>query len=72
MTGLVAVTAAMFALGTYLGRDIAYQWEWILFAGSLVLLVGVIVTTARSQQTAIALLLAFGVVTGLSVAPTIA
>jgi FtsH-binding integral membrane protein len=29
--GLVAVTAGLFAVGAYLGRNLAYQWGWLLF-----------------------------------------
>jgi hypothetical protein len=27
--GLVAVTAGLFAVGAYLGRNLAYQWGWL-------------------------------------------
>jgi FtsH-binding integral membrane protein len=70
--GLVAMTTAMFAVGAYLGRDLAYQWGWLFFAGSLLVLIGMNVIARRSEQGAITLLFAFGVLTGLSVAPTIA
>jgi uncharacterized protein len=29
--GLVAVTAGLFALGAYLGRDLSYGWGWVWF-----------------------------------------
>jgi hypothetical protein len=29
--GLVAVTAGLFAVGAYLGRNLAYHWGWLLF-----------------------------------------
>jgi hypothetical protein len=29
--GLVAVTAGLFALGAYLGRDMSYGWGWAFF-----------------------------------------
>jgi uncharacterized protein len=70
--GLVAVTTGLFALGAYLGRNIAYQWGWLFFIGSLVLLIGVNVVAQRSEQGAITLLFGFGLVTGLAVAPTVA
>jgi hypothetical protein len=38
--GLVAVTAALFAVVAYLGRNLAYQWSWVSFIGSLLMLVG--------------------------------
>ena len=70
--GLVAVTAGVFALGAYLGRNDAYQWGWVFFIGSLLLLVGVNVAAPRSERAALILLIGFGVVTGLAVAPTLA
>jgi uncharacterized protein len=70
--GLVAVTAGLFALGAYLGRNVAYQWGWLFFIGSLLLLVGVNAAVQRSERAAITLLFGFGVVIGLAVAPTVA
>jgi FtsH-binding integral membrane protein len=70
--GLVAVTAGLFALGAYLGRDISYGWGWAFFVGSLLLLVGVNVVAQRSEQAAITMLFGFGLLTGLAVAPTVA
>ncbi len=29
--GLVAVTAGLFAVGAYLGRNLAHQWGWLEF-----------------------------------------
>ena len=70
--GLVAVTAGLFALGAYLGRDLAYQWGWLLYIASFLLLIGMNVVAQRSQQAAITLLFGFGLVIGLATAPTIA
>src|SRR5262245_21694043 len=70
--GLVAVTAALFALGAYLGRDLSYGWGWLFFILAFVTLLGVNVAVARSEQLAIGLLFGFGVLIGLAVAPTIA
>ena len=70
--GLVAVTTGVFALGAYLGRDLAYGWGLLFFLGSFLCLVGVDVAARRSEQAAIALLFVFGVLTGLAVAPTVA
>ncbi len=69
---LVAVTVGAFALGAYLGRNVAYQWGWLFFIGSLLCLVGLHRAAQRSQQTAMALMVGFGVLTGLAVAPTLA
>ena len=70
--GLVAVTAGLFALGAYLGRNVAYQWGWLFFIGSLLLLIGVNVVSQRSEQAAITLLFGFGLLIGLATAPTVA
>jgi modulator of FtsH protease len=70
--GLVAVTAGLFALGAYLGRDLAYQWGWLLYIASFLLLIGMNVVAKRSEQGAITLLFGFGFVIGLATAPTIA
>jgi modulator of FtsH protease len=70
--GLVALTAALFALGAYLGRDMSYHWAWLWFIAGLGCLLGLNVAIKRSEQLAIFLLFAFGVVMGLAVAPTIA
>jgi len=69
--GLVAVTAGLFALGAYLGRDLSYGWGWVLFIGAFGLLIGMNLAAQRSEGLAITLLFAFGVVIGLATAPTI-
>ena len=48
--GLVAVTTGLFAVGAYVGRDIAYQWGWLFFIGSFVLLFGLNFAAQRSKQ----------------------
>jgi modulator of FtsH protease len=70
--GLVAITAALFALSAYLGRDLSYGWGWILYLGALGVLFGMSAAARRSEQVAIFLLFAFGVLIGLATAPTIA
>jgi FtsH-binding integral membrane protein len=70
--GLVAVTAGLFALGAYLGRDLSYGWGWVFWIAAFVALLGVNATVGRSEQLAIGLLFGFGVLIGLGVAPTIA
>jgi FtsH-binding integral membrane protein len=70
--GLVAVTAALFAFGAYLGRDLSYGWGFVAFLGSFVLLLGLNVAVSRSEQLAIGLLFGFGVLVGVGTAPTIA
>src|SRR5262245_41653231 len=69
---LVAATAGLFALGAYLARDLAYGWGLAGFIGSLVLLLALNAAVQRSERAAITLLFAFGAVTGVGVAPSIA
>jgi uncharacterized protein len=70
--GLVAVTAGLFALGAYLGRDLSYGWGFVAFIASFALLIGINVAVSRSEQLAIGLLFGFGVLVGVGTAPTIA
>jgi FtsH-binding integral membrane protein len=69
--GLVAVTAGLFALGAYLGRDVSYGWGWAFFIAAFGVLVGMNFAAQRSEGLAITLLFAFGVLIGLATAPTI-
>jgi modulator of FtsH protease len=70
--GLVALNAGFFSLGAYLGRNMAHQWGWLFFIGSILCLVGINATAERSEQAAVGLLFAFGLLIGLAVSPTIA
>jgi FtsH-binding integral membrane protein len=70
--GLVAGTAGAFALGAYLGRNVAVQWGWLFFIGSIVCLIALNRAVERSEQMGLALLLGFGALIGLAVAPTLA
>ena len=69
--GLVALTAGCFALGAYLGRDIAYMWGWLFFIASFGCLIGINVAVQRSESLAVGLLLGFGVLIGLATAPVL-
>ena len=69
--GLVALTGGFFALGAYLGRDMAYQLGWLWFIASFVCLIGLNFAVQRSEELAVVLLFAFGLLIGLAVAPTI-
>jgi FtsH-binding integral membrane protein len=69
--GLVAVTAGLFALGAYLGRDLSYGWGWVLYIASFACLIGLNVVAQRSEQAAITLLFGFGLLIGLATAPTV-
>jgi uncharacterized protein len=68
---LVALTAGAFALGAYLGRNVPYQWGWLFFIGSIVCLIALNRAVERSEQMAVALLVGFGLLTGLALAPTL-
>jgi modulator of FtsH protease len=70
--GYVAMTAVMFALGAYLGRDLAGGAGIALFIAALAALIGLRFASARSAGLAVGLLCAFGLLIGLAVAPTIA
>jgi FtsH-binding integral membrane protein len=70
--GLVAVTAGLFALGAYLGRDLSYGWGFVAYIASFGLLIGLNLAASRSEQLAIGLLFGFGVLVGVGTAPTIA
>ena len=69
--GLVALTAGLFAVGAYLGRDLSYGWGLVLFIAAFGCLIGLNVAAQRSERMAVTLLFAFGVVIGLATAPTI-
>jgi len=69
--GLVAVTAGLFAVGAYLGRNLAYQWGWLLFIAAFARLIGMNVATQRSEGLTVTLLFGFGVLIGLATAPTL-
>ncbi len=70
--GLVAVTAGLFAVGAYLGRDMSYGAGFLWFIAAFVCLLGMSFAIKKSEQLAIGLLFGFGVLVGLGTAPTIA
>ena len=67
----VAGTAAAFALGAYLGRNVSSGWGFVLLIAALATLIGINAAAQRSLHLAIAMLLGFGLLMGLSVAPTL-
>jgi FtsH-binding integral membrane protein len=69
--GLVAITAGVFALGAYLGRNLSSDWMWLWFIAALGCLIGINVAARTSEQLAVFLLFAFGVLIGLAVAPAV-
>ena len=69
--GLVALTAGAFALGAYAGRDAAGGWAWLWFVAAFAALLALNAVSARSESLAVGLLLGFGLLLGLAVAPII-
>ena len=70
--GYVAVTAALFALGAYLGRNLSGGAGIIWFIAAFVCLIAMRFTARRSTGATIALLAAFGLLIGLAFAQTLA
>jgi uncharacterized protein len=70
--GYVAVTAAVFALGAYLGRHLGYGAGFVAFILAFACLIAMRFAATRSQGATISLLVAFGLLIGLAVAPTLA
>jgi FtsH-binding integral membrane protein len=70
--GFVAGTAALFALGAYLGRNLSYGAGFVAFIVAFGVLIGMRFAARRSQQLTVGLLAAFGLLIGLAVAPTLA
>jgi modulator of FtsH protease len=69
--GLVALTAGVFALGAYIGRDTSGGWVFFWFIAAFAALAALNAAVSRSEQLAVGLLCAFGLLVGLAVAPTI-
>ncbi len=70
--GFVAVTAALFALGAYLGRHLAYGAGFAAFIAAFACLIGMRFAARRSPRLTVGLLGAFGLLIGVAVAPTLA
>jgi FtsH-binding integral membrane protein len=70
--GYVALTAGLFALGAYLGRNLTGGVGIIAFIAAFACLIGMQFASRRSQQLTIGLLVAFGLLIGLAIAPTLA
>jgi FtsH-binding integral membrane protein len=69
--GLVALTAAVFALGAYVGRDTSGLTGIVCFLLAFGVLLAMNAAAQRSVQLAIGLLFGFGLLMGLAVAPTL-
>jgi modulator of FtsH protease len=70
--GYVALTAALFAAGAYLGRDLAYGLGWIWFIAAFACLIAMNFAVSRSQSVTVVLLCGFGLLIGLAMAPVLA
>jgi uncharacterized protein len=70
--GYVAATAALFALGAWAGRNLTGGIGIIAFIAAFATLIAMRFAARRSTQLTVALLAAFGLLTGLAVAPVIA
>ena len=69
--GYVAVTAALFALGAWLGRNLTGGVGIVAFIAAFAALIGMRFAAQRGTQLSVALLCAFGLLIGLAVAPTV-
>jgi uncharacterized protein len=70
--GYVAVTAALFALGAYVGRNLSNGAGIAAFIAAFVCLIAMRFAARRSASATTGLLIAFGLLIGLAVAPTLA
>jgi FtsH-binding integral membrane protein len=70
--GFVAATAALFAAGAYLGRNLAGGVGIIAFIAAFACLIGMQFAARRSQQLTVVLLGAFGLLIGVALAPVLA
>jgi modulator of FtsH protease len=70
--GYVAVTAGLFALGAWAGRDLAGAVGIAAFIATFAALIGMQFAVRRSLPVTVGLLGAFGLLAGLAVAPTVA
>ena len=70
--GYVAFTAALFALGAWLGRNLTGGLGIVAFIAAFAVLFGMRYAARRSVPATVGLLAAFGLLIGLAVAPTVA
>ncbi|MCU7728712.1 Bax inhibitor-1 family protein [Actinoplanes sp. KI2] len=69
--GYVAATTGLFALGAYLGRNLPGWLAFVAYLASFAALIGMQFTVRRSRQQTVALLMVFGLLMGVAVAPTL-
>jgi uncharacterized protein len=70
--GYVALTAALFAAGAYVGRGLPYGTGFLWFIAAFICLIAMNFTVSRSQQLTVVLLCAFGALIGLAISPVLA
>lgn len=70
--GLVALTAAVAALGAYLGRDLSRGVGIVAMIGAFACILGLNLAIRRSEQLAIGLLFGMGALLGIAAAPMLA
>ena len=70
--GYVAMAAALFALGAYLGRNLSNGVGIVAFIAAFICLIGMRAASRRSQQLTVGLLALVGLLLGVAIAPTIA
>ena len=70
--GYVASTAALFAVGAWLGRNLTGGVGIVAFIAAFAVLIGMRFAARRSVPLTVGLLAAFGLLIGLAVAPTVA
>jgi uncharacterized protein len=70
--GYVALTAALFALGAWLGHDLTGGVGIVAFIAAFACLIAMRFAARRSVQLTVGLLAGFGLLIGLAVAPTVA
>ncbi len=69
--GYVAATAALFAAGAYLGRNLGYGTGIVAFIAAFGILIGMRFAARKSQPLTVGLLGAFGLLIGLALAPVL-
>jgi FtsH-binding integral membrane protein len=69
--GLVAVTAGIFALGAYLGRNLSYGVGFVCYIAAFVVLLIMNFAARRSPGASTVLLFAFGALIGVATSPVL-
>ena len=67
----VAATAGLFALGSYLGRDLGNGWAFVFFILAFVCLIGMRFAVRGSAGLTVGLLFGMGLLLGLAMSPTL-